>query len=103
MSNFEKRTTTLILTKAEAIALFKRLRSKGRVLFYVGINTELPIHEKPGRVFPGYTSLNISITDAIKVVNGLHGDILEGRGARLRIQVTTPEEGDAYNVTNVWI
>ena len=85
----------LILTTKEAQHILKRIKApKGKkVYFGVRVNTELPIPEKDGRCFPGMAIVELSRKQAIKLAGDLLGEVLEGRGGRLRLEVHISDYG----------
>lgn len=82
--------TELLLTKAEAIALVKRsAREKGsRWLLMIPLDAR--VLNEPDKIFSQgcYTSLLLSRASAEEVFKNMHLEVLEERGARIRVRET---------------
>ena len=80
------RDESLTCTRADAEALIKREARKGAA-FAIRSNVELPIDGEEGRCFPGMAYITVNARQAVKVAHDLLGEVLERRGARLRIHL----------------
>lgn len=74
-----------VCTMAEAKALIRKNRKGRRCM--ISVETQLPIEGKPGRAFPGMAYVPVSRKVAEQFIDRVVGETLEGRGARIRMEV----------------
>lgn len=95
--------TPYTLKRAEAVAMIKR--APAGVTFRMHVDKDLPIENAPGKIFAnaGHTYVTLTRKDAMRIADGLFGQHLEMRGARLRLVVREYAMFDGRKRVSYWI